>query len=204
MVRLQQLTGMRSGELVRLRAADVETGGGVWLYRPAGHKTQHHGHVRTIYLGPQAQAVLEPFLKPDTTAYLFDPRDAERAGREAIHAARRTPLSCGNRPGSGRAPKTARTVGARYTTMSYSQAIKRGCDRAFPAPAGLVVAELTAWRKVHRFHAHQLRHTAATFYRREAGFESAKTLLGHASDDMTSLYAERDAAKAQEVALRIG
>jgi integrase len=48
MVRLQLETGMRPGEVVILRAADLDTSGPVWLYRPAAHKTQHHGLERTI------------------------------------------------------------------------------------------------------------------------------------------------------------
>jgi integrase len=53
MVRLQQLTGMRPGELVRMRGIDLDTSGTVWQYRPGSdvgqhgdHKTAHHGYAR--------------------------------------------------------------------------------------------------------------------------------------------------------------
>jgi hypothetical protein len=39
MVRLQMETGMRPGELVVLRAYDMDMTGPVWLYRPSSHKT---------------------------------------------------------------------------------------------------------------------------------------------------------------------
>jgi integrase len=57
---MQRLTGMRPSEVVSIRTVDVESGGRVWTYTPASHKTEHHGRTRFIYLGPQAQAALRP------------------------------------------------------------------------------------------------------------------------------------------------
>ncbi|MDB5297962.1 MAG: site-specific tyrosine recombinase XerC, partial [Phycisphaerales bacterium] len=92
-IRLQEVTGMRPGEAVVMRGRDLDTAGNVWTYTPATHKTEHHGIERPIYLGPRAQDVLRPFLKPDLIAYLFDPRDAE-ADRHAVRrATRRTPMT---------------------------------------------------------------------------------------------------------------
>ncbi len=66
MVRLQLLTGMRFGELTIMRPCDVDTKSekDVWLYRlPEGsHKTAHHGHDRTVAIGPRGQDVLRPYL----------------------------------------------------------------------------------------------------------------------------------------------
>src|SRR5262249_48330031 len=84
MVELQRLTGMRPGEVVRMRTADLDTTGKVWVYTPERHKTQHHGKARRVYLGPRAQAVVKPWLKADLTAYLFSPREAV----QEFHAAR--------------------------------------------------------------------------------------------------------------------
>jgi integrase len=64
--------------------------------------------------------------------------------------------------------------------------------------------ELKCWQQKHRWHPHQLRHSSATIYRREADFETAKIVLGHRTDAMTELYAERDARKADEAVVRIG
>lgn len=89
MVPLQRLTGMRPGEVCRMRVCELDTSGQVWVYRPDSHKTQHHGHERAIYIGPKAQAFIRPFLTLDTQAYLFSPAVSE-AGR---NAERRCPKS---------------------------------------------------------------------------------------------------------------
>ncbi|MCA9110073.1 MAG: hypothetical protein KDA52_09015 [Planctomycetaceae bacterium] len=44
MIQLQQLTGMRPGEVLIMRPCDITmTTDGVWKYRPEAHKTEHHG-----------------------------------------------------------------------------------------------------------------------------------------------------------------
>jgi integrase len=53
MVDLQLLTAMRPGETCLMRAIDLDMTGRVWIYRPESHKTEHHGHVRQISLGPE-------------------------------------------------------------------------------------------------------------------------------------------------------
>jgi integrase len=50
----------------------------------------------------------------------------------------------------------------------------------------------------------RLRHTAATEVRKEFGLEGAQIILGHASADVSQVYAERDIAKGLEIARRIG
>ena len=100
---------------------------------------------------------------------------------------RKTPLSCGNSPGTHRQDNPKWTPGLRYTTDTYRCAIVRACDRAFPPPESLArgqgetlgqwrarltaqqKAELATWRKAHRWHPHQLRHDGATELRKEFG-----------------------------------
>ncbi len=222
MVRLQLLTGMRSGEVTAMRGQDLDTTGRLWTYRPSSHKTEHHSIERVIYLGPKAQTVVKPFLKKDLDAYLFSPAEADAERRAKRHAARKTPLSCGNLPGTRRRPKPKTQPGNRYTTNSYRQAIRYACDQAFPAPppigrlpAETVVAwtarltaeqrqELKAWRKAHSWHPHQLRHNAATRLRKEFGIEAARVVLGHRSAGVTEIYAEIDHLRAADVMGRVG
>ena len=45
-----------------MRPIDIDTAGRVWLYKPKQHKNLYRGRIRTIYLGPKAQAVIQPFL----------------------------------------------------------------------------------------------------------------------------------------------
>ena len=57
LINLQLLTASRSGELVLMRPIDLNTTDTVWTYTPESHKTGHHEHSRTIYIGPRGQAV---------------------------------------------------------------------------------------------------------------------------------------------------
>jgi integrase len=96
MVELQRLTGMRPGEACRLRLAEVDRTGEVWVYRPAHHKTAHHGKARVIHLGPRAQSLIAAFLRggcpppdgfaradlTDDTARLVAADAYQEAGRE--------------------------------------------------------------------------------------------------------------------------
>jgi integrase len=218
MIDLQLLTGMRPGEVISMRGADVETPqDGVWTYCPATHKTQYLGHTRTIYLGPQARSIVEQFLKTNPQYFLFAPADAERERREKAHAMRKTPLSCGNTPGRSKSPR--KVPGERYTVESYHQAIRKACEKAFampeeyrPAPRrkGAVPdapreadrkAELrSAWHASNSWHPNQLRHNAATRLRAEHGIDIAQTILGHRlGSGITEIYAEANVARAKQV-----
>jgi integrase len=140
MIELQLLTGMRPGEVVAMRAGEVDTAARpVWVYRPTTHKT------------------------------------------------------------------------------AYRRAIARACDQAFPPSAPLARGEketnkawtarltpdqrtqLGEWRRKHRWHPHQLRHTAATRLRKQFGLEAAQVILGHKTLSVTELYAEKNVAEAQRI-----
>ncbi|MBI1374548.1 MAG: tyrosine-type recombinase/integrase [Phycisphaera sp.] len=214
MIQTQLYSGMRPGEVVLMRRCDLDMGGKVWLYRPQTHKGQHHGHDRTIFIGPKAQKILKPFFKHNLDACLFSPTDAEADRRQRLHENRKTPMSCGNRPGTNRRRKPKKQPSERYTVQSYRQAIQRACDNAFPHPelSKLDQNELTdeqrdefkRWRKNHRWHPHQLRHNAGTHLRKEFGVEVARIVLGHRHIETTELYAEANIQKAIEVIRKIG
>ncbi|MFV2070498.1 MAG: tyrosine-type recombinase/integrase [Pirellulales bacterium] len=188
MVRFQRLTGCRPGEVCILRPRDVERSGGVWRFRPESHKTEHFGRPRVILIGPKAQAILRPYLLRSETAYCFSPQDSEKSRRAAAHDQRTTPLSCGNRPGTNRKRKPRRAPRDQYTNDSYRRAIHRACGRA----------------GIDRWSPNRLRHSAATEIREKYGLEAAQTVLGHASADITQVYAERDLALAAKVMEEVG
>lgn len=221
MIELQRTTGMRPGEVIAMRACDIEMTGETWTYVPAHHKTEHHGHDRILYLGNRCQELLRPFITPSMSKHLFSPAAAEAERLEALHAARKTPLSCGNRPGTNRVRRRSAAPGDRYTVASYRRAIERGCDQAFPPPPPLAreretrsqwksrltkeqKTELAKWRRQHRWHPHQLRHTAGTRFRKEFGLDVAKVLLGHSTLTATQVYAEQDQEKARKVMALVG
>jgi integrase len=214
MARLQRLTGCRPGEVCNLRPCDIDRSDDIWLYRPESHKTEHLGRDRVIPIGPKGQEILLRYLARDPSMYCFRPCDSEAKRRAEAQAKRKTPLSCGNRAGTNRKKKPKRSAGECYTTSSYGRAINRGCDKAFPHPelgykmlAKFTAAEkkeLRKWQSEHKWNPNQLRHSAGTEIRREFGLEASQTVLGHANADTTQIYAERDVAKAIEVARAIG
>ena len=204
MIQLQRLTGMRPGEAVIIRGCDVDMSGELWEYRPHSHKGEHHNRERIIPLGPRSQGVIRGFLKSDVQAPLFSPADAEAERLAAVHAKRKTPVSCGNRPGTNRRSQPKRRPQDHYTVDSYRRAIQRACDKAFPPPEDLSNEEMKQWRKEHRWHPHQLRHSSGTIIRKEMGLEAAQVWLGHSRADVTQIYAERNLDLARQIAARFG
>jgi integrase len=214
MVQFQRLTGCRPKEACIIRPCDIDQTEDVWTYRPESHKTEHHGKDRLIGIGPQAQEILIRYLARDNKMYCFRPCDSVEKQRAAARAARKTPISCGNVRGSTRKSKPKRSAGEKYTKDSYRQAIHRACDKAFPHPelssmkatelSDQQKEELNQWQKDHRWSPNRMRHTAATEIRSEFGLEAAQIVLGHATADVTQIYAERDQAKGLEVARKIG
>ena len=193
MVRFQRLTGCRPGEVCLIRPMDVDRAGDVWIYQPESHKTEHMGRERTIYLGPKAQEVLRPYLLRAAGSYCFSTAEAVAQHLRARHEARITPLCCGNRPGSNRRRRSQRKPGNCYSSDSYRRAVARAIekanqDREDPLP---------------RWYPAQLRHTAASEIRSLFELEASQVVLGHATADVTQVYAERDARLAVEVARRI-
>lgn len=74
------------------------------------------------------------------------------------------------------------------TVSSYGAAVLRACERC----------GVTPW------HPNQLRHSYATRVRAALGLEAAQNALGHASADITQIYAERNAKLAAQAARLLG
>ncbi len=212
MVQLQVLTGMRSGNLCAIRTADVDMGGGAdgtptrgnWIYRPRSHKTAHHGHELAIRIGPKAQEVLRPYLKPDQPElYVFSPADEQAERRAERTANRKTPLSCGNRPGTNVKASPRRAAGDHYTPRTYAQAIERACDKADRwARGGRIIGDDE--RAVGHWHPHQLRHNRGTIVRRSHGLDGVQAALGQKTAAVAAMYAEIEAEKADQIAAELG
>ncbi|MCA9024338.1 MAG: tyrosine-type recombinase/integrase [Planctomycetaceae bacterium] len=69
--RVQLLTGMRPSEERLMLIGDLDTSRDVWLYCPDQHKTRDHGKRRMIWIGPQAQAIIQKHLSNDRRRYVF-------------------------------------------------------------------------------------------------------------------------------------
>lgn len=178
MIRVQLLTGMRSGELLCLRFADIDRSGPVWIYSPAFFKTDHLDGERRVGLGREVQAILTPYERfPHHEALFLSP--AQRT--------RRTPFSYDM---------------MRKLVSNYYDAIQRACRRAFPHPTipGSIVhvkdptkrAAIRAHLRKVAWFPHQLRHSAATILRAGAGIEDAQLALGHSTVTQTENYAQPD------------
>ena len=202
MVRFQRLTGARPGEVCMIRPCDVDRTGEVWQYRPESHKTEHHGRERIVYIGPQAQQVLLPYLLRDAEAYCFSPAESEGKRHEDQRARRRTRVQPSQRNRQKAKPK--RTFRTAYTKDSYNTAITRGIRKANKIRTAEAVDMRMEPMLLPHWHPNQLRHSKATEIRRQFGLEAAQVILGHARADVTEVYAERDSALAVEVAKRIG
>jgi integrase len=186
MTQLQRLTGMRPSEACIMRTMDINASGAIWEYRPDSHKTEHHNKDRLIFIGPEAQALLKPWLRTDPAAYLFQPKEAMAEHRAERRRQRKSRIQPSQQDRRKQNPK--RTLGDHYNNRSYGHAVAKACDKA----------------GVPHWAPNQLRHNAATRLRREFGLDVAKGVLGHSSVMPTQIYAEQDASKAREAMARIG
>lgn len=124
----------------------------------------------------------------------------------------RTDASCWvYRPGSHKTIHHGHTrtilIGQKAQQILLPRLLPSGDGPVFP------MTRTALRRSIHRacmragipnWHPNQLRHTYATAVRREYGLEAAQVLLGHSRADVTQTYAERDMAKAVDVARKIG
>jgi integrase len=188
MIRLQLLTGCRPGEVCALTPSMIERSGDVWEANIVQHKTAHHGATRTLYIGPEAQAIVTRYLNRGDDDCLFRPIDSEQQRRAAKSASRKTPKGYGNGPGTNRAKNPKRKPGERYTSLSYARAIRRICESA----------------AIDHWSPNQLRHTRGTDVRAKYGVEAASAILGHSKIETSQIYAEKNAKLAKKVAQETG
>lgn len=85
-IQMQRFTGMRPGEVCRMRACDIDRSGEVWVYRPKFHKTQHHGIVRSVMIGPMGQEVLRDWIdRRNPGDYLFSQNPSKPGSPTSYH-----------------------------------------------------------------------------------------------------------------------
>jgi integrase len=210
MVRLQLLLGCRPDELCRLRPMDLDQADPrCWIYRPGSdegkhgaHKTAHHENERLILIGPQAQALLRPYLAVDPSSFCFNPSSGERVRHAARRAARLSPLTPSQRARE-RKRNPRRSPSDRYDTHSYRRAIARACAKADQIAHEKNPAIPRDVILIPRFGPNRLRHNRATELRRH-GLDLVKTILGHRKIETTEIYAERDLEAAKELVAQLG
>lgn len=183
-IQVQWLTGMRASEVLGMTPGMIDRAD--WSYRPFKHKTLYKGKKRVVFLGPQAQAIILPYLDRPANKTLFSPKESQEERFSAMRAARKTKVQPSQIDRSKPAPK--RTPGEHYTAGSYGKAIREACKKAGIKPWG----------------SHQLRHAAATRFRQAFGLDATQAALGHSNAKITEVYADIDLKKARDIAEELG
>ncbi|MFO1054981.1 MAG: hypothetical protein U1F36_22400 [Planctomycetota bacterium] len=135
MLVIQAESGARPGEVVQMRAGDLDRSGKVWTYKPRRHKTQHLGKTRLVPLFERAQEALLPFLQrvpplgPDE--FVFSPQRAESARRLVQRQNRKTRVQPSQQAREAR-PLDERERPPRdgYDVNTYARAVRRGIEAA--------------------------------------------------------------------------
>ena len=188
MIQVQELAGMRPQEIRNMRTCDLDISQDVWIYLPWTHKMEHRGLSRQIAIGPRAQAILRPFLKPDSpNEYIFSPREAVALVRAERRERRKTPLRPRHQAKKPNV-KPNRAPGEQYTKSSYEHAIARACRKI----------NIPVWGP------NRLRHNCATKVRKKYGIEAAAAVLGNSLGMVAEVYAETVFEKAVEVMQEMG
>jgi integrase len=192
MVELQRVTGMRPGEVCRMRLADIDRSVVPWVYKPSRHKTQHLGKSRSVMIGPRGKALIEAFIAGGTVADpsgpLFSPRRMREERFAEMRAKRKTRVQPSQADRRTQNPDPRKLPAAQYTPNAYALAVRRAAKRA----------------GVEHWHPNQLRHTFGTLAREKHGLEAAQHLLGHSRSDVTERYAKTAASVAAAAAAIIG
>lgn len=208
MVQLQPLMGARETEICLMRGRNLDRSGPVWWYildpnevppegQPADlHKTAHHedsegnAEEKALPIGPKAQAILKPWLRDDPDEYLFQPREARQAKNTDRRKRRKTPLwpSHVRHQAEKKKARPKRAPKDHYDRHSYARAIARACKKA----------------GVPHWHPHQLKHNCGTAVRKKYGLEASRAYMGHAKLSTAEIYAEKDLALVEQIALEFG
>ena len=203
MARVQLFTGMRPGEICRIRPCEIDRNGSGWLFTPQHHKTKWKGRNRTIPIGKQAQEIPAAFSPDSPEAFYFNARQMVNESRSRRSSARRIQRypSQIKRNDAKRKVNPQRHPAERYSTRSYSYAIARAVEKC---NAALITAGVPVEDHLPHWSPNQFRHTFATRVRKEYGLEAAQVMLDHARADVTQIYAERNLTIAVKVATEIG
>jgi len=191
-VQLLWLSGARPSEILLMKWDELDRSGEIWVLRPKHHKTSWRGKSRTIFFGPEAQAVLLPWLDyavPGT--YVFSPKLSEhlRSKKRAEERQTKKWPSHLARNIAKRARRRERPPTDCYDRHSLGQAIRRACKSA----------------GVARFCAYSLRHLRAVELRKQYGLETVRAVLGHSFKAMADHYSKAgDAALASRAAGETG
>jgi integrase len=189
-VQLLRFSGCRPSEIATLRACDLDRSKEIWAYTPPLHKGAWRGKARVIYFGPQAQAVLAPWLvcSGGPEEYVFSPKRSEELRSRERAESRATPQYPSHMARNKR-KRVGRRLADRYNHRALAYATRRACRLVGVKPFSL----------------YSLRHLRAVELRERFGLEYVRATLGHTVLAMSGHYAKAaDAALASKVAAEVG
>lgn len=211
---------MRSGELLQMKAADIDMTETPWTYKPRQHKTAKNGITKLIRFGPEAREILRVLIEEAGDGYLFSPVTAQKkvtaiADQKAATDRMRQMHRTWSREWVERERnKRAKIRPIRhwkrheyYDVQVYSRAVRFASDRADIEEHKKRPSVPANVRLIPRWHPHMLRHAWATQLAIEDGIEAAQSALGHSNPGTTSRYVHIDAgsdARVEELMKRIG
>lgn len=74
---------MRPGEARLMKLEDIDRSDDLWVYRPSEHKLEHKGIERVIYIRPEGQKLLTPYLEMEPCRYLFEARPGKQYTKDS-------------------------------------------------------------------------------------------------------------------------
>ncbi|VTR92155.1 catalytic phage domain protein : Site-specific recombinase XerD OS=Singulisphaera acidiphila (strain ATCC BAA-1392 / DSM 18658 / VKM B-2454 / MOB10) GN=Sinac_1635 PE=4 SV=1: Phage_integrase [Gemmata massiliana] len=193
-VRLLRLTGARPSEILLMRPCDLDRSGSVWVLTPARHKGSWRGKPRFVHFGPEAQAVLAPWIEKTGASdeHVFSPARAEaerNAERSVARKTKRWPSHMKRNATKRKGAARTRPIKYRYSHLALSCAVRRACEKA----------------GVEAFTPYQLRHLKAVELRERYGLEHVRATLGHSFAAMSDHYSKAaDATLAARAAAETG
>ena len=72
MITVHWFTGMRPGEVVKMRKSEIDQSGEIWIYKPKEHKNAYRGQQRFVPLGEHAKAALLPWWMKTKSDLLWE------------------------------------------------------------------------------------------------------------------------------------
>lgn len=172
-VKILYLTGARPGELLKIKASDIDREQSPWVYRVKKHKTAGKGKFRTIFFGPACQKIITPLIDdahPDRFLFSSEVTELDKQKQRRLSGKKL------NWYDKSKSKIKTRVLQPHYTPAGFRRAIIRKCKKH----------SISVWTP------YQLRHNAATRIKKLIDIVAAKAVLGHQSLVMTQNYLSQE------------
>ncbi len=190
MVRFQWHTGCRPQNVCNICPAEIDTTTSPWTWKPRTHKGNWRGHGLELFIGPQAQEIIKPYLDRWPESKCFSPREARQRKLESL--GRKVESGFGH-------------LKTHYTPSTYGRAIIHGLAQLAEKPLRPPYSRAKFFAQaIEYWTPHQLRHAKAQALRNEFGLEAAQAVLGHNTLAATQIYAKKRSELAKELAEKCG